>query len=176
MRHRKKRLSLNRSRSWRKATLRDMSKNLLIYQSIRTTLVKAKSVKIFAEKLITLGKKDTLASRRAAFGILQDHSLVKLLFTTIAPQFKNIKGGYTRILSLKFRRGDGAKIVILELTKKVKLKKTTSKKEQVHPELKESVPEPAVKSKEEAVVEKRSEKKFLGGLRKIFKKQKDAGK
>ena len=127
MRHRKIKTRLNRNRSWRRATLIDLSRNLFIHQSIRTTVVKAKAARSLTEKLITLGKRDNLTSRRRAFSILQDHKLVQLLFSNIAPLFNNRNSGFCRILPVGFRRGDGAKLAILELTEKRKEEKKSLK-------------------------------------------------
>ena len=125
------------------------------------------------DNLITLGKKNDLNSRRKAFSILQDNQLVQLLFTDIAPLFNNRSGGYSRILPLGFRRGDGAQAVILELTeKRQERKKAVKKPEETPPKIKKETP----KDKAEPTKEPSKAKpkgKFLGGLRKIFKKGND---
>jgi large subunit ribosomal protein L17 len=109
---------LSRNRSLRKATLRDMARAILVQERICTTRAKAKEARKFIEKLITLGKKDTLAARRAAFAILCDHSMVSDLFTKTAPRFKSRNGGYTRIIPYIQRAGDNAELAFLELTEK----------------------------------------------------------
>jgi len=112
---------LGRSSSLRKATVRDIAKATLLHQRICTTKAKAKEARKLVERLITLGKKGTLAGRRKAFSILCDHKLVSSLFTNISPRFKNRAGGYTRIIPLaKVRRGDNAVLAFLELTEKDK--------------------------------------------------------
>ena len=111
MRHKDKRLQLNRFTSWYKATLASMARSVLIYQSIRTTKTKAMAAKPLVEKLITLAKENTLAAKRRAYAILGDHRLVKVLFNDIGPRFAKRTGGYTRVLSLGNRRGDGAQII-----------------------------------------------------------------
>ena len=118
MRHKIAGNRLSRNRSLRKATLRDLAKATLIDQRICTTRAKAKEARRLVEKLITLGKKDTLAARRSAFAILCDHSLVSSLFKETAPRFKNRLGGYTRIIPFENRMGDNAEMVFLELTEK----------------------------------------------------------
>jgi len=148
-----------------------MSRNLLIHQSIRTTKTKAKAIKPQIERLITLGKIDNLSSHREAFSILQDHKLVRLLFTEISPRFSKRNGGYCRILPLGFRRGDGAELVILELTEKKKIEKRPKKKKETQPKPKEKVTEAVPETVPEAVEIKKPPRKFLGGLRKIFKKE-----
>ena len=115
MRHRKDKLKLSRPRSQRKALKDLLVRNLILQEKIKTTLAKAKVAARFTERLISLAKKDDLSSRRRAYAVLKDHSLVKRLFSDIAPRFKNIKGGYTRILKLNHRKGDGAPLALVEL-------------------------------------------------------------
>lgn len=174
MRHRKNKLNLNRFTSWRKATLISLSRSLLIHQSVRTTNQKAKAVRPLVEKLVSLGKEDNLASRRRAFSILQDHKLVRLLFSEIAPRYRNRNGGYCRVLSLGFRRGDGAQLALLELTEKVQEKKKPAKREEAPPKPKEEAHRPMVELKEKPPKVTKPKGKFLGGLRKIFKRERDA--
>ena len=112
---------LSRNRSLRKATLRDMARSILLQERICTTRAKAKEARKLIEKLITLGKKDTLAARRRAFAILCDHGLVSDLFKTTAPRFKSRNGGYTRIIPYIQRDGDNAELAFLELTEKSKI-------------------------------------------------------
>lgn len=188
MRHRKKRFQLNRFTSWRKATLISLARNLLLYEKIKTTLTKAKATKALIDKLISLAKDDGLSAKRQAFKILRDHKLVSLLFNEIAGRFKEETGGYTRILRLNRRRGDNAQMVILELTaiKKVERKKPEKEKtpetkpSEKKPETieekpkEEKKPEAPVAVKEKPPVVKKPTKQFLGGLRKIFKKERDS--
>ena len=116
MRHKIAGKTLNRKTSHRKATVRDLAKATLIHQRIKTTKVKAKEGRKLVDKLITLGKKGTLAEKRRAFAILCDHKLVSNLFNEISPRFKERNGGYTRIIKIGNRRGDNAEVVLLELT------------------------------------------------------------
>ena len=118
MRHQVSGNRLGRFSSLRKATVRDIAKATLVHQRICTTKMKAKEARKLVDKLITLGKKDTLAAKRKAFSILCDHGLVSNLFGKIAGRFKNRVGGYTRIIPLSIRRGDNAYLVYLELTEK----------------------------------------------------------
>jgi large subunit ribosomal protein L17 len=120
MRHRKNKGRLSRRTSWRKATLKSMANDLLEYQRLETTFAKAKALQRYVEPLITMAKKDpdSLAARRRAFQELCDRKMVKCLFADIAPLFKNIPGGYTRVMSCGYRKGDGAQMAILELTKR----------------------------------------------------------
>ena len=120
MRHQKKKGRLNRNISHRKATLKSMANSLFLYQRIETTAAKAKALRSFAEPLITLAKKnlDSVSARRIAFKRLCDKNIVKILFNDLAPLFKDTPGGYTRIMPLGNRKGDGAKVVIMELTQR----------------------------------------------------------
>lgn len=116
MRHRIAGNTLNRQTAHRKATVRDLAKATLIQKRICTTKAKAKEGRKMVDKLITLGKKGTLADKRRAFAILCDHKLVSDLFNNTAPRFKERNGGYTRIIPYTNRRGDNAELVFLELT------------------------------------------------------------
>lgn len=115
MRHQKKVKKLGRTASHRKAMLRNVASALIEHHQIRTTLTKAKAVQSYIEKLISYGKNDTVHSRRLAFKMLQNRTLVKMLFDEIATTFGDRKGGYTRVVKLGQRRGDGAPMAILQL-------------------------------------------------------------
>ncbi len=132
MRHQRRTHRFGRNPKERKAMLENMVTSLLSYQQITTTLEKAKEVKKLAERVITLGKKDSLHSRRQVFSYLQNHVLTSKLFKEVAPRFKNRNGGYTRILQLQRRKGDGAQLALIELTEKeivVKEAKVKGKKD-----------------------------------------------
>ncbi len=120
MRHRKKTGRLARRTSWRKATLKSMAGDLITYQRIETTMAKARALRGFAEPLITLAKKSpgSVTARRQAYRKLCDRAAVKSLFDDLAPLYKDVNGGYTRILPLGNRKGDGAQMVVMELTKR----------------------------------------------------------
>lgn len=92
-----------------------MVTSLFDKESIRTTLPKAKALRPVAERMITLGKRETLHARRRALSFIQDPAVVKKLFDTLAPRFAQRPGGYTRIIRLGFRDGDGAQLAILEI-------------------------------------------------------------
>jgi len=135
MRHRKRRSKLGMMTAHRNATLRNIVKALLKYQRIKTTHARAKEARRLAEGLITLSKTDSIAARRRAYSVLTDRDLVTKLFNEIAPLFKTRNSGYTRIIPLGFRRGDGASLSILELTeKKIVEKLPKKKKEKAKPE------------------------------------------
>ncbi len=106
---------LGRTTDHRKAMLRGMVTYLLENGSVETTLTRAKEVKPLAEKMITLGKKNTLASRRQALAFITKESVVKKLFDTIAPEYADRNGGYTQIFKIGPRRGDAAEMAIIRL-------------------------------------------------------------
>ena len=136
MRHNRETHRLGRNFSERKALLENLVTSLLRHQEIRTTLKKAKAAQRLAEHVITLGKNDTLHARRQVFSFIQDHQLTSKVFKEVAPRFKKRNGGYTRIMQINQRKGDGAQLAILELTEKeiiVKEPKKTKKKD-VKPE------------------------------------------
>lgn len=120
---------LGRNSSLRAATVRDIAKAVLLRQRIKTTEAKAKEARKLVDKLVTLGKKGTLAHKRRAFAVLCDHKLVSDLFDKIAVRFSKRNGGYTRIIKLAVnRRGDNAKMVFLELTEQEKASLAAKKK------------------------------------------------
>ena len=106
---------LGRPTAHRKAMLRGMVTLLLKNGQIETTLTRAKEVRSMAEKMITLGKKNTLASRRAALAYITKEDVVTKLFSEIAPTYANRQGGYTQIFKLGARRGDAAEMAIVKL-------------------------------------------------------------
>ncbi len=187
---------MGRYSSWRKATVRDVAKAVLIRQRICTTMAKAKEARKLVDRLITMGKKGTLAHRRRAFAILCDHRLVSDLFKKTAPRFTKRNGGYTRLIPVSNRRGDNARMTFLELTEKEEVviskarTSATSKTKKVdvtppeagdaavtHPETGEkkaasrtgTMPAP---KKEGAHPEKgKTPKKAGGGIRKMFRRK-----
>ena len=115
MRHRVAGRGLGRTSSHRKALIRNQVTELLRHERIVTTEAKAKTIRPAAEKVITLGKRGTLHARRQAGAILTDRGVLKLLFDDIAPRFQTRPGGYTRIVKLGPRQGDGARMALIEL-------------------------------------------------------------
>ena len=115
MRHLKSGRKLSRNSSHRWALMRNLITSLLREEKIRTTDPKAKELRRWAERVITLGKQGSLHARRQAIGIVQDKAVVRKLFDTIAPRFKDRPGGYTRIIKIGVRRGDAAPISLIEL-------------------------------------------------------------
>ena len=115
MRHRVLKYKLNRTSSHRKALLNNMTLSLIKHEQINTTLAKAKNLRPFVEKVITLAKKGSLASRKKAFSILKNKKIIEKLFTNIVKRYETRKGGYTRILKNGFRYGDMAPLAVIEL-------------------------------------------------------------
>jgi large subunit ribosomal protein L17 len=115
MRHRNEGRKLSRNTSHRRALLRNLVTDLLEHGRLMTTLPKAKEVRPLAEKMITLGKRDNLQARRMVQSYLLRAETAKKVFDTIAPKFADRKGGYSRIIRLGNRKGDGAETAIIEL-------------------------------------------------------------
>jgi large subunit ribosomal protein L17 len=115
MRHRVAGKKLGRKTPHRISMLRNMVTSFLDKERIRTTLPRAKALRPIAERMITLGKRESLHARRQALAFIRDASVVSKLFATIAPRFAQRPGGYTRIVRLGFRDGDGAQLAILEM-------------------------------------------------------------
>jgi large subunit ribosomal protein L17 len=115
VRHRKKGRQLSRTRSHRKATLRNMATSLFLHERIETTTAKAKELRPYAERLITLARRGDVHSRRLAAMKIQDRQVLGKLFDDIAPRYIERPGGYTRILKLGNRKGDAAEMSLIEL-------------------------------------------------------------
>jgi len=115
VRHRKKGRQLSRTRSHRKATLRNMVTALFRHGRIETTTAKAKELRPYAERLITLARRGDLHARRLASQKIQDRQVLGVLFDDIAPRYAERPGGYTRILKLGNRKGDAAEMSLIEL-------------------------------------------------------------
>jgi len=119
MNHGIKGRKLSRNSAHRKALFRNLSIALLQHELIKTTLPKAKEIRPFVEKVITLAKKDTLANRRLAASILGNQDIVEKLFKEIGPRVSARNGGYTRILKFGFRTGDKAPMAVMELVDRI---------------------------------------------------------
>tara|TARA_B110000444_G_scaffold114609_1_gene108037 strand:+ start:310 stop:717 length:408 start_codon:yes stop_codon:yes gene_type:complete len=115
MRHRKSGRQLNRNSSHRKAMFRNMASSLVKHGLIKTTVAKAKELRMVVEPLITLAKTDSVANRRLAFARTQDKEVVGILFNELGPRYQERPGGYTRILKCGFRTGDKAPMAYVEL-------------------------------------------------------------
>jgi len=115
MRHLKSGRQLSRNSSHRWAMMRNLITALLREEKIQTTDPKAKELRRWVDRVITLGKQGSLHARRQVLSIVQDKVVVRKLFDTIGPRFKDRPGGYTRIIKLGIRRGDAAKMALIEL-------------------------------------------------------------
>jgi large subunit ribosomal protein L17 len=147
MRHRKAGRILGRSSSHRRALMRNLARSLFLHERIITTVAKAKEVRPFAEKLITLAKKGTIHCRRLALARLGDKEAVTKLFDDIGPRFADRPGGYTRILKRVERRlGDGGKTAYIELLKAGEIKPPRQRKQAPAPTIAPRVEEPPAPS------------------------------
>ena len=128
MRHQIKGRKLGRTPAHRKALFRNQLSSLVKEERIRTTLEKAKELRPLAGKVVTQGKRDTLHARRQVNRLISDRELVKKLFDEIAPRFHERPGGYTRIIKLGPRKGDGAEMAFLEFVVRGEADSSTDKK------------------------------------------------
>ena len=128
MYHRIKGGKLGRNTAHRKALLRNLSLAILQREVIKTTLPKAKEIRPFVEKLLTISKKDTLANRRLAISILGNDLVVDKLFKEIGPRIVSRNGGYTRILKFGFRTGDKAPMALFELVDRIIVEEKSEEK------------------------------------------------
>jgi len=157
MRHRKKTVKLGRKPAHTRAMIAGLVCSLIERKRIKTTIVKAKVARSMAEKMVTLGKKGTLATRRKAVAELHQPKTVKILFDTVAPAFMDRQGGYTRIVRLGRRSSDSSEMAILEWVNYVSeepKKGASEKKESSVKETKKPAKKPSEKK-----VEKKTEKK-----------------
>ena len=118
MRHLISGRKLNRTSSHRKSLFKNLSNSLIINEQIKTTLPKAKDLKPFVEKIITLGKTDTLHSKRKVFSILRSNQSVNKIFNILSKRYKSRNGGYTRVIKAGFRYGDASPMAIIELVER----------------------------------------------------------
>lgn len=177
MRHRKAVTKLGRTASHRKATLANLCSALFERKHIQTTEAKAKAARSVSERLITLAKKDTLHARRLAFKQLGQKRIVKILFDDVAPEYADRPGGYTRVVKLGQRSGDGARMAILELVGFEVAKKKKKEKDKAQ-EAKDDSKKKKKKAKEEPAVEEapaqekeKEEKKAKSSKKKTDKKE-----
>jgi large subunit ribosomal protein L17 len=115
MRHKNSGRRLGRKSPHRRAMYRNLAASLLVHETVRTTLPKAKELRRVVEPLITLAKEDSVSHRRLAFDRLRDDNAVGVLFKELGPRFKSRPGGYLRILKIGFRVGDSAPMAIVQL-------------------------------------------------------------
>jgi len=115
MRHRMAGRKLNKTGTHRKSMFANMTTSLLKHEQIKTTLPKAKELRRFVDKIITLGKRGTLHARRQAAAVVRDEDVLRKLFDGLAERYKDRSGGYTRVMHAGYRYGDDAPLAIIEL-------------------------------------------------------------
>lgn len=170
MRHRKKSEKFSRSRAQRKALIKSLLRALIINERITTTVSRAKYLRGEVDRLITCGKRGRLSDRRRAYQLLGDRKLVRRLFDAIVPRFPKTTGGYTRIFNVGRRRGDGACMAIVELTRVEKKRKTARvSKTKAAPKHAEEHPQTPPPKKEKKPV-----RGIASRVKKIFKKERDS--
>jgi len=183
MRHQRRRRTLGVVTAHRTAKLRNLVRALVLKKRIETTHAKAKETSAFADKMITIAKREGLHARRLLITKVRDPEIARILITQIAPLFKGREGGYTRVLRLGYRAGDGAQMALLEWTavfeapaRKAKKKKTTKPADKTGEKVPAKESSKAADSKKESETPKQAEKKdaekkggFLGKLRKFLK-------
>ena len=144
MRHRIGYKKLNRTSEHRKALIKNMLNSLIKYEQITTTLPKAKVLKPQADKIITLGKKDTLSNTKTLISKLQDIKSTNKVKKTLSKRYENRKGGYTRIIKAGFRYGDNAPMAVIEFVDRdVKAKRVDKKKKDSAKDQKKETPKEA---------------------------------
>ena len=144
MRHRMGYKKLNRTSEHRKALIKNMLNSLIKYEQITTTLPKAKVLKPQAEKIITLGKKDTLSNTKTLISKLQDINTTNKVKKTLSKRYENRKGGYTRIIKAGFRYGDNAPMAVIEFVDRdVEAKKVDKKKKETTKDKNKETPKEA---------------------------------
>ncbi len=166
MRHRKKSEKFSRPRAQRKALIKSLLRAMVINESIKTTESKAKGIRPWVDKLVEWGKDNTLHSKRQAYKLLNNHTLVKRLCDEIAPRFANIQGGYTRIFGISTRLGDGARMSQIEFTRLPEKETTRKVKKEKKAVSREEADKPA--SEKPA----KTGKTFGKGVKGIFKREK----
>ena len=139
MRHRKYRSKLNRTTEHRKALMRNLAAALIERERIHTTDAKAKQVRPFVERLVTLGRRGTLAARRLAFSKLGKKQAVHKLFTVLGPRFGERPGGYTRIVKADRRAGDGAPMAYIEFVERTVVESKEKKPKDFRQRMRERV-------------------------------------
>ena len=163
MRHKLGYKKLNRTSEHRKALIKNMLNSLIKYEQIKTTLPKAKFLKPQADKIITLGKKDTLHNTKALISQLQDIKSANKVKKTLSKRYEKRSGGYTRIIKAGFRYGDNAPMAVIEFVDRdIQAKKVDVKKKDTSKETKKTTP------KEEKVDKKKSSAWRITKWKKLF--------
>ena len=174
MRHATRSQRLSRPSDQREALVDSLVQSLIVHGQITTTHAWAKEAQRLADRLVSLGKDGSIASRRRAFRVLQDSTLVKRLFTDIAPRFVGVPGGYTRVLRLGVRRGDGAQRSLLAFSQLPATQPAIAEAPKAPPAPKAPrtpplPPRPAPQRTEE---DAKKPKGLFGGLRRLWTRKK----
>ena len=159
MRHGKGLRKLSRNISHRKALLRNLATSFFKYERFETTVPKAKELRPVVERLVTLGKNDTLAARRQAYSYLMDKAVVHKLFTDIGPRNATRNGGYTRIVRTRVRPGDAAELAVIELVDKAEAKSASKETPAKKAAPKKAAPKKAADAKKPAAKKAPAKKK-----------------
>ena len=167
MRHAKRNQRLSRPTEARDALVNSLVRNLAIHGRITTTLARAKEASRVADRLVTWGKDGSVHARRQAFRILQDRTLVKQLFADVAPRFTDIPGGYTRVVRLTIRRGDGAQKALLAFSRLPAIEAPVRAKAEAEKE-----PEPVAVGAGQEPEESKKDKGILEGIRGLLGRKK----
>lgn len=170
MRHATRSQRLSMPTAHREALLNNLVKSLVVHGQIRTTYARAKEAQRRADRLIHLGKDGSVHARRMALRVLQERDLVKRLFADIAPQFLGTQGGYTRVVRLKRRRGDGAEVALLALSRLPEALSAIEQKPKPIPIPRET-PKESPTQPEAPKAEKKKPKGFFEGLRDLWRRK-----
>ncbi len=122
MRHRVEGRKFGREKDARNLMMKNLVKSMIEHGQLKTTLPKAKELRGYVERVVTYGKNDTVHSRRMAYRVLGNRTLVKKLFNEIAPAFEGRNGGYTRVLKAGFRKGDNAPMAVIQFVEESTIK------------------------------------------------------
>ena len=169
MRHAKQSQRLSLPTDHRQAVVHNLVKNLVVHGQIKTTYARAKQAQRLADRLVTLGKDGSIHSRRQAYRVLQDRTLVKRLFADIAPRFVDVSGGYTRVTRLSLRLGDGAQLALLALSRLPALEPAVPSQKPAPQAPAPKGPQPEAPPQAETA---EKPKKFFEGLRNIWTRKK----
>lgn len=172
MRHATQSQQLSLPSDQRQALLNSLVRNLVIHGQIRTTHARAKEAQRLADRLVSLGKDGSIHARRRVFRILKDRSLVKQMFSDIAPRFVDVNGGYTRVTRLALRRGDGAQQAVLAFSRlPATAQPVPTKPQPAKPEKPPAAPK-APQAKKSAGEQPEKSKGLFEGLRSLWTRKK----
>lgn|SRR3989338_9086939 len=168
MRHATSSQRLSRPSEHRGAILHGLVRGLILHGQITTTYARAKEAQRLADRLVTLGKGGSVHSRRRAFRVLQDRTLVKQLFADVAPRFVDVPGGYTRVIKTSFRRGDGAQQAVLAFSRLPAVQPAAPQPGSKPVQAPKAPTSPERAKSAKAAEAKKAKKSFFEGLRKFW--------